>query len=109
MNGAFNACSASQLHCRTMDATVRSCTLIIAGDRYGPFECTFDGTGRELIGFISGPAKPLKIARMSPGTKLKMAGEPPRSVEVSCVNDIGLALVVLGNVGIDKTSLRYVH
>jgi hypothetical protein len=79
-----------------MDATIRCCTLIIAGDCYGPFECALDGTGRELIGFISGPVKPLKIARMSRGTKLKMAGEPARPVEVSSVNDIGLALVVLG-------------
>jgi hypothetical protein len=95
MNGAFNACSALHPYCRSMDATVRSCTLIIAGDRYGPFECALDGTGRERIGFISGPAKPLKIARLSSGTKLKIAGEPPRPVEVSCVNDIGLALLVL--------------
>ena len=78
-----------------MDATVRSCTLIIADERYGPFECALDGTGRELIGFISGPAKPLKIARLSPGTKLKVAGEPPTPIEVITVNNIGMGLVVL--------------
>jgi hypothetical protein len=79
-----------------MDPSVRSCLLIIAGERYGPFDCAIDGAGREQIGFISGPAKPLKIARLSGGTKLKIAGEPPRPVKISCVNDIGVALVVLG-------------
>jgi hypothetical protein len=77
-----------------MDATVRSCTLIIAGERYGPFECALDGTGRELIGFISGPAKPLKIARMLRPVAVKFSGEPPLAITIAEVNDIGMALVV---------------
>jgi hypothetical protein len=106
MNAAFNACSASYPHPPTMNATVRSCLLIIAGERYGPFECAFDGTGRELIGFISGPAKPLKIARMSPGTKLKMAGKPPRAVAVICVNEIGMALLELEPIDAEHESVN---
>ena len=88
-----------------MDTSVRSCLLIIAGERYGPFECALDGTGRRMIGFISGPAKPLKIARMSPGTKLKIAGEPARPVAVICVNDIGVALLELAPVDAEHKSL----
>src|SRR5262245_66346870 len=94
MNAAFNACSAPHSHCRTMDVTVRSCLLIIAGERYGPFELEI-GTDGEKVGFIKGPVKPLKIARISRGTEIQFAGEPPRAASITHVNDVGMEVLII--------------
>src|SRR4030095_15019885 len=43
-----------------MDAQVRSCSLLIAGERYGGFDYVVEASlGLETFGFVSGPAKPL--------------------------------------------------
>jgi hypothetical protein len=79
-----------------MDGQVRSCSLLIAGERYGGFDYVVEASlGLETFGFVSGPAKPLKLAQMSPSVELQFSGEPPRAVTVTQVSDVGIARVVL--------------
>ena len=79
-----------------MDAKVRSCSLIIAGERYVGFDCVVETSpGLSAFGFLSGPVKPLRLARMLPPVELQFSGELPRAATVSQVSDVGIALVVL--------------
>jgi hypothetical protein len=83
-----------------MDAKSRSCSLIIAGERYVGFDCVVETSTRlRAFGFLSGPLKALRLARMLPPVELQFSGEPPRAVTVSQVNDVGVALVVLDPAG----------
>jgi hypothetical protein len=80
---------------RWMERQVRSCSLIIAGERYAGFDCVIGTLPGPSFAFLSGPPKPLKLAQMSPPVELQFPGEPSRAVTITRVNDVGMALAVL--------------
>jgi hypothetical protein len=94
MNGAFNACLASHPYCRLMDAIVRSCTLIIGGQRYVGFEyvAEFESDAKSL-GFISGPANVLRRARLRGPVQIQFAGGSLQDVSIVAAHRSGLALI----------------
>jgi hypothetical protein len=78
-----------------MDATVRSCALIIGGQRYVGFEyvAEFESDAKAL-GFISGPAKVLKRSRLRGPVQIQFAGGSLQDVTILAAHDSGLALIV---------------
>jgi hypothetical protein len=77
-----------------MDATVRSCTLIIGGQRYVGFEyiAKFESHAKAL-GFISGPANVLRRARLRGPGQIQFAGGSLQDVTIVASRRSGPALI----------------
>jgi hypothetical protein len=72
-----------------------SCVLVMDGQRYVGFQYVAEvneGSARGY-GFISGPAKVLKRARLLTPVRMEFAGSPPQDVSLLVVHDSGLALI----------------
>jgi len=77
-----------------MSPTSGSCTLIIDGQRYVGFEYVAEiGVAGKAWGFLSGPAKMLKRARLMGPLQIEFAGGSPRDVTILTTHDSGMALM----------------
>jgi len=70
------------------------CTLIIDGQRHVGFQYVAEmDEGSKWCGFVSGPAKVLKRARLMTPVRMEFAGGSPTDVSILLVHDSGLALI----------------
>ena len=83
-----------------MDTEYGSCALVMDGQRYIGFHYVAQvNEGSALAyGFISGPAKVLKRARLLTPVRMEFAGGSPQDVSILLVHDSGLALITFASI-----------
>jgi hypothetical protein len=81
--------------CILMSTESGSCTLIIDGQRHVGFQyvAEMNEGSTKWCGFVSGPAKVLKRARLMTPVGMEFAGGSPTDVSILPVHDSGLALI----------------
>jgi|SRR4029453_7468071 hypothetical protein len=72
-----------------------SCALVMDDQRYVGFQyiAELNEGSAQAYGFISGPAKVLKRARLMTPVRMELAGGSPQDVSILLVHDSGLALI----------------
>jgi hypothetical protein len=78
-----------------MGTEVGTCALVMDGQRYVGFHYVAEVNegSAQAYGFISGPAKVLKRARLMTPVRMEFAGGSPQDVSILLVHDSGLALI----------------
>ena len=81
--------------CVFMTTESGSCVLVIDGQRYVGFQYVAEVKGGWVqgYGFISGPARVLKRARLLTPITVEFAGGSAQHVSILVVHDSGLALI----------------
>jgi hypothetical protein len=81
--------------CVFMTTESGSCVLVIDGQRYVGFQYVAEVKEGWVqgYGFISGPARVLKRARLMTPVRMEFAGGSPQHVSILVVHDSGLALI----------------
>jgi hypothetical protein len=76
-----------------------NCVLFMDGQRYVGFQYVAEMSvgSAQGYGFISGPAKVLKRARLMTPVRMEFAGRPPQDVSILVVHDSGLALLTFNS------------
>jgi hypothetical protein len=79
-----------------METDVRSCSLIVAGQRYVGFQFALQADGRyNDRGLLSGPIKVLKRANILRPVQIQFSGDVPREVSFLRISPSGAAYIVV--------------
>ena len=76
-----------------------SCVLVLDGQRYLGFHYVAEVNDGSVpgYGFISGPAKVLKRARLMTSVRMEFTGGSPQDVSILLVHDSGLAFIAFAS------------